>query len=252
VDNDELDLRTYIQDRYRSRSTPWFRWLFDQFQMPENCRILELGCGSGAFWHYNLEFIPPTWAITLSDKASEMVIAARKTLARFHRDFKFLRIDAGWLPFLDSSYDFVLANGLFDLLPDTTQTIGEVCRILRPRGVLAASTGGSDHLKELEVIVRGIVPEAKYGRGSSLFNLENGDQLLRSAFSAISKVEYRDTLTLQDINPLIVYARSEKHLQTVLSGENLLLLVNGLRANLGQIGSLNVTIHKGVFIAKRQ
>lgn len=62
-----LDARMALHARFSTNPYPWMRWVFDHFALPAECRVLELGCGTGALWAANRERIPAGWDITLSD-----------------------------------------------------------------------------------------------------------------------------------------------------------------------------------------
>ena len=57
-------------------------------------RVLELGCGTGAFWEHNLDRVPADWDITISDWQDDMVAAARDRLDGRHPGFAFTKLDA--------------------------------------------------------------------------------------------------------------------------------------------------------------
>ena len=76
-----LDARVALHQLYSTHPQDWHAWVFDQFDLPSNARILELGCGPGALWRANLARIPAGWQIVLSDRSPGMVAAAKKSLA---------------------------------------------------------------------------------------------------------------------------------------------------------------------------
>ena len=49
------------------------KWIFSKIQLQENERVLELGCGTGQLWLENLNDIPATCSITLSDFSKDML-----------------------------------------------------------------------------------------------------------------------------------------------------------------------------------
>ena len=76
-DSSNLDARVAIHRRFSTNPYGWFRWVFDVLlKLPENARILELGCGPGWMWKENTDRIPAGWNITLSDLSPGMVDAA--------------------------------------------------------------------------------------------------------------------------------------------------------------------------------
>jgi len=61
-----LNVRLQLHRNFSTNKYGWHRWVFDQFSLPERCRISELGCGTGELWLENLSRIPEGWEIILT------------------------------------------------------------------------------------------------------------------------------------------------------------------------------------------
>ena len=85
-DSSNLSARAGLHTRFSTEEYPWFHWVFDHFDIPENGNVLELGCGTGLLWRQNLGRIPHGWRITLSDASQGMVHEAEQGL--LHTDLK--------------------------------------------------------------------------------------------------------------------------------------------------------------------
>lgn len=98
-------------------------------------RVLDLGCGEGAF------------AAALEQAGAHVVAAdvAREPLRRAaarHSGLELLLLEdgeAGW-PLDDASFDVVWAGEVIEHVLDTAGWLSEVRRVLRPGGLLALST----------------------------------------------------------------------------------------------------------------
>ncbi len=123
-----LNARISLHARFSLNSYGWHPWVFDQFQLPPNARILELGCGSGALWLRNLERIPAGWDITLSDFSTGMVEDARHKLEGSTHPFTFQQMDAQSIPLPDASVDAVIANHMLYHVPDRNKAFSEIRR----------------------------------------------------------------------------------------------------------------------------
>ncbi len=136
-DSTNLDARVLIHQRFSTNPYGWFRWVFDRLlKLPENAKILELGCGPGYMWKENVERIPAGWNITLSDLSSGMVDAAWRNLIVSGRAFQFKEIDAQSIPFEDETFDAVIANHMLFHVPDRPKAIAEIKRVLKSAGHL--------------------------------------------------------------------------------------------------------------------
>ena len=97
--------------------------------------LLDLGCGDGGMAHAlaaaGLTGQPPCGV----DIGNADLLRARRSGAHRH----LIRADARQLPFRDGHFATVLANGVLCCIPQGLDgTIAEVCRVLRPGGLLAA------------------------------------------------------------------------------------------------------------------
>jgi ubiquinone/menaquinone biosynthesis C-methylase UbiE len=131
-DASNLNVRMALHQRFGTAKVPWHRWVFDQFHLPPEARVLELGCGPGQLWVQNMDRVPADWAVTLSDFSLGMVEQARDNLAASDQPFTFERCDAQALPFADGSFDSVIANHMLYHIPDRQRVYAEVRRVLKP------------------------------------------------------------------------------------------------------------------------
>jgi len=72
-DASNLNARIALHRRFSTNKAGWTRWVFDQLALPQECAILELGCGPADLWQQNAGCIPEGWHITLSDFSPGMV-----------------------------------------------------------------------------------------------------------------------------------------------------------------------------------
>ena len=75
------------------------------------------------------------------DASRRMLDVARRKVAeeRFERYITLMRQDASELPFADDSFDVVTCLEALEFLPDQRAALAEMCRVLRPGGVLLTS-----------------------------------------------------------------------------------------------------------------
>jgi ubiquinone/menaquinone biosynthesis C-methylase UbiE len=242
-----LDARAVIHQRFSTNQYGWFKWVFDTLlRLPENARILELGCGHGLLWKENIDRIPAGWNITLSDLSPGMLDAAWRNLVVTGRAFQFKEIDAQSIPFEDETFDAVLANHMLYHVPDRPRAIAEIKRVLKPGGRLIATTVGGNHLKELAVWFRE-VNDAFISFGNP-FTLENGQQQLKEFFSQVTASRISDNLHVTEIEPVLAYIRSSMH-ATEIAEEKLMLLKLELEKELAEKGMIYISKDSGLFEA---
>jgi len=219
-DSSNLDARVMIHQRFSTNPYGWFKWVFDTLlKLPENAKILELGCGHGLLWKENIDRIPAGWNITLSDFSSGMLDAAWRNLVVSGRAFQFKEIDAQSIPFEDEAFDAVIANHMLYHVPDRPKAIAEIKRILKPGGRLIATTIGQNHLKEIANWIRYVSPASDFESFGSPFTLENGLEQLEQFFSQVTVSRYSDNLDVTEVKPIIAFILSTSHAAEIIEEE---------------------------------
>jgi len=98
---------------------------------------LDLGCGGGLFALALAELGARVIGVDLAPRG---LAAGRAEAARRGADCRFLRGDVRRLPLADRSADLVLLPDVIEHVPAPERAIAEAGRVLRPGGVLFAST----------------------------------------------------------------------------------------------------------------
>ena len=207
-DSKNLQARLSLHERFSVNKYGWHKWVFDQIDLPAQCRILELGCGTGQLWHENIQRIPAGWEITLSDFSAGMLEETRRNLEK-QRRFQFKVIDAQSIPLESGSFNAVIANHMLYHVPDRSLALAEIRRVLRPAGHFYAATNGERHMLEMaELIGRFTGEPASWERGTDPFTLENGPAQLSAWFTKIKLYRYESSLEVTEAAPLVNYIQS--------------------------------------------
>ena len=251
-DSSNLDARVVIHRGFSSNPYGWFKWVFDTLlKLPENARVLELGCGSGLLWKENIDRIPSGWNITLSDLSSGMLDAAWRNLVVTGRAFKFKEIDAQSIPFEDEIFDAVIANHMLYHIPDRPKALAEIKRVLKPKGRLIATTVGENHMKQAMEWYERLSCGEFVSMVSLSFTLENGLEQLKAFFPEVSLSRYEDNLHVTELEPILAYIRSGISLSDLKEVE-LEKLKQELQAELNQKGEIFIAKDSGLFEAVKQ
>jgi ubiquinone/menaquinone biosynthesis C-methylase UbiE len=99
--------------------------------LPPRARVVDLGCGSGAF----TELLARSGYDPVGLDISGKLVAIGQ---RQHPNIAFLQGDIEHLPFADASFDGVLLSGVVHHFPDPSRCAAEVFRVLRPQGRFVA------------------------------------------------------------------------------------------------------------------
>jgi malonyl-CoA O-methyltransferase len=109
--------------------------------------VLDLGAGTGlAAIEIKRRFRRAT--VTAADIAAPMLQVARGR-SRFWRPIRCVEADARALPFEDASFDLVFTSLMLQWLQPPDVALREIRRVLRPGGLLLASSFGPQTLQEL-------------------------------------------------------------------------------------------------------
>ena len=111
-------------------------------------KVLEVAVGTGL----NLEAYPRDIALTGIDLSDAMLDIARSRASELGRSATLRQADAHRLPFDDASFDTVVCTFGLCAIPDHTQAIAEMTRVLRPGGRLILL----DHIASTSRVARGV------------------------------------------------------------------------------------------------
>lgn len=249
-----LQARIQLYDRFSANKIGWHRWFFDQLGSIPDLKILELGCGDAALWSRNIDMVPPSWNITLTDISQGMLEAARTNVHDRSSQFTFLAADVQSIPFHDCEFDVVIANHMLYHVLDIEKALSECYRVLKNDGMFYTSTMSKSHLQEMEQLVRTFDPAIRVlDDVMERFHLENGMEILASRFSDIEWIRYEDYMEVNETEPLIHYMTSTPmNARYCLVGEKL----EAFRAFLNEKiregnGSIYITMDSGFFLSRK-
>lgn len=231
-DDSNLRARIELHRRFSTNPQPWHRWAFEQFDLPDEADILEVGCGPGELWLQNLERIPEGWSLTLTDFSQGMVDKARQAMGE---RASYRVADIQELPFEDASFDAVIANHMLYHVPDRPRALAEVFRVLRPGGVFYASTNGGEHLKEIKEVYANPYPWE--------FRIEDAGDELRAVFPDVQVEYFPDSLEVTEAEPLVAFVHS---MDPGREG-----FEDIVRERIAREGSFHVTKVGGICIARK-
>ena len=97
--------------------------------------VLDIGCGAGVDTFVAAIMVGPEGQVTGIDLVPEMLKQARTNLKKTSlKNVTFQEGSAEELPFPDGTFDVVISNGVFNLIPDKAKALREVFRVLKSSG----------------------------------------------------------------------------------------------------------------------
>ena len=107
----------------------------------EGMKILEVGCGSGAFTTFTARAVGNKGEVYALDIQPEMLKQIENKLKRpENNNIKNIRLiegDALNMPLEDNFFDLVYIITVFQEIPDKHKALKEMKRVLKPKGILA-------------------------------------------------------------------------------------------------------------------
>ncbi|MBI4671699.1 MAG: methyltransferase domain-containing protein [Chloroflexi bacterium] len=214
--NANLDARIALHQKFSTAAQHFHDWLFDHVHLPENARVLEIGCGSGALWEHVRERVPKDWSITLTDFSYGMAQTVHGKFPNLSDapsqspiSISIAQCDAQAIPFADETFDGVFANHILYHIPDLQRGLSEIRRVLKRGGALYAATNGLQHMRELIRLTEAIThPPFNAQLPEQLFGLENGASLLAHHFETVQRYVQENNLRVTEVEPLVAYAQS--------------------------------------------
>lgn len=251
-DAGKLNARMALHERFGTSPIQWHRWVFDQFDLPANARILELGCGPGTLWVQNADRIPSGWDITLSDLSPGMLDQARKNLDGI-RPFSFEQCDAQDIPLADGVFDAIIANHMLYHVPDRPKAYAEVNRVLKPNGRFYAAANGRDNMRQISELgktigVEGSLRSFRTPEDSNHFDLDIGESELKVWFDTVSLSRKDETLAVTESQALVDYILSGAH-SSQLTGKDVQTLKATIEADIVEHGAFRIEKIAGLFVA---
>lgn len=208
ADDHNLSIRINLHAKHSTNKQGFGSWLFEQYELPQNSRILELGCGGGSQWDEHIQHLPKGCTLLLSDFSEGMVDCARAKCAQFEH-LSFAQIDIQDIPFADESFDVMIANHMLYHVPDLSKALSEVSRVLKTGGTFYASTNGNGGMwAYLYHSLKLIDPNPETFAKTFSFHLQNGEELLTPYFSTVCRRDYQDSLAITQTQDLIDWIQS--------------------------------------------
>ncbi len=106
-------------------------------------RVLEIGCGSGAFTTFVARAVGPTGKVEALDIQPAMLAQLEKKLTRPEfqdiQNITLHQADAYQLPFENGELDLVYLITVLPEIPEQDKALAEISRVLKPEGILAVA-----------------------------------------------------------------------------------------------------------------
>ena len=212
---DNLRIRQEIHDKYTVPNVNFSEWALNALNLRGDERVLDVGCGNGLYYSRLRQRYPNVQYFGV-DLFEKMLLS--------HPSPVNLSVaNIAHLPFPNASFDVVMANHVLFMVEDVDQAIVEMRRLLKPGGLLMATTNSSNNMPELQVLMRRAMVLLSRSSGSSLsqaspsiterFSLENGAPLLARHFYAVVRYDLPSALVFHSTDPAMTYLETTRDMR---------------------------------------
>jgi ubiquinone/menaquinone biosynthesis C-methylase UbiE len=194
--------------RYQQPPIRTSAWTLDLAELAGDERVLDVGCGNGLHLG-ELARRAHRGEVHGMDFSPGMLEAARSNAP----SASLLVGDAQRLPFVDGSFDRVLAMHMLYHVPDRDLALSEIRRALRPGGIALALTNSHRHLDELNRLIGAVLhdlvgAERVAPRAYLRFSSESGAAELQHHFASVERHDARSELAVTEVEPILAYVAS--------------------------------------------
>ncbi|MFC3980560.1 class I SAM-dependent methyltransferase [Streptosporangium jomthongense] len=249
----------YADERHLAARQSIYRWQHPRYDLPGivteelaavTGAVADIGCGNGKFLTHLRARRPDLNIVGLDLSAGILT----------HLPPPVLVADAQTLPFADHSIDAVLAMHMLYHVTDVPSTITEIARVLRPGGLLIASTNSDTDKHELDRLwstaaghILGLPEGPARVSLSSRFSLEKAPAYLAEAFTDIHTRHLPGTITLTDPAPITAHLASYEawaHLSGVPFHPTIRHATDLAAAVIETEGAFTITCHGGILTCR--
>jgi SAM-dependent methyltransferase len=201
--------------QYQDEQVDFHRWVLDLAEheraLEGTSRVLDVGCGPGAYLHALRARHPGITTIGF-DLSAGMARAAHDSGSTT------AVADAMQVPAREGGFDLVLCTHMLYHVPDIGLAARELARVVAPNGIVAIVTNGARHLHELDALISetfAAVTGAGWdapARSAARFLLDDAPGLIAPALRVERLERVSRTITVPDAAPLVAYVDSIRSL----------------------------------------
>lgn len=257
--DDNLNKRISVHD-YSTSKESFYSWMFDRIGLEAGMKILDIGCGTGAFWKNMADKLPEGLEIHLTDYSEGMLETVRNTVKEIQekysdKNLKFVieKRDATNFSYPVNGFDRIMANHMLYYLSKESRLdlYGKIKELLALRGRFSCSLIGQKHLYELHEFLKEEYPEIDIPSDRFDIWLETAYKELDSFFHVLSVEEQKNDLLVPEEELIFDYVASySKQAKEIISKEKEKFL-GRVRDKMNEEG--NMFIHKstGMVVCKQ-
>ena len=208
-----LSTRISFHDKCSTNKQGYGNWIVSNYKIEDGMKVLELGCGTGSIWMGRDELLGKCGKLVLTDLSDGMLETAKINIGE-RDNVEYRHADIQDLPFEDGSFDVIIAHSMLYHVPDLKRGLKEVRRVLKKGGTFYCATLGENNF--VEKLAEWFELGGESFKPNHNFTMQNGEGMLRSAFSEVKAYFYEDSFHITETEDLVEYLRSLSSFKAIL------------------------------------
>lgn len=260
--SEAFNIRQQTHNLYAVPKIDFPQWVLSRHQgWRGDERVLDINPANGLFFDLAHDLFPAGEYYAVDASGEMLNIAAQHPRSA---TIRFAVSDLYNLPFASQSFDVIIANQALYQVANLDETLAELHRVIKPTGLLFASTHSQFTMAEFETLTRRTLillgkpskaNENTIGQYLADFSLENGGMKLARHFQAVARHEIPNALIFRETKPVIDYlngsrAVREAGLPSGVTWEDFIaVMTDQVRRLISHFGELTVNRLSGVLLA---
>lgn len=176
--------------------------VFEALALQGTETIADVGCGNGLYLAA-LDARAHRGTVVGLDLSPGMLTAARPRAP--HAELA--AADAMRLPLADATIDVALAMHMLYHVPEPTQALSELRRVVKPDGRAVVVLNGTDHLGQIRAMAAGVAEAVGFPlpHRPPRLTLDVGEGLVLDHFGSVSRMDFTGELVIPGPEPVIGY-----------------------------------------------
>lgn len=245
--HDNLDIRVELHKKYSKNKLGFNNWIFSNYQITDEVKVLELGCGTGELWKSNSDSIDKMKQLIVTDFSKDMVKSTKSVIGN-RNNVNYEIMDIQKISFENETFDIVIASMLLHHVNDIPKALSEVNRVLKTGGIFYCATFGENGV--VNYLASLFKDEVNQDLENRTFTLQNGKRYLSRYFNSVDTLLYDNELQVTSIDDLVKYIQSFKGISEIGSLEEEIIRKR-LESEFNN-GMLIIPKEYGMFIARKE